>query len=83
MLLRDVENMKRYYSQFAPELSHTKYGEEIWQRYEAGELSVNTVLTGEFVEPDNAVDVDNVMNEIMTARDEYQEKQQRLVEAEL
>ena len=33
MLLRDVNNIRNYYGQFAPQLLVTKYGQEIWELY--------------------------------------------------
>jgi len=83
MLLRDVNNMTRYYSQFAPQLEKTKYGQEIWALYEAGALSSNTVLTGQFTEKNQVTDVSNVLHEITAAREEYEENNQRILELEL
>ena len=48
MLKRDVNNMTRYYSNYAPELSDTRYAEEIWGLYKDGELHPNAVLSGAF-----------------------------------
>ncbi len=83
MLLRDVDNMTRYYAQFAPQLEKTRYGPEIWSLYEAGLLTENTRLTGKFTEQNNITDVGNVINEISAARQEYEENKQRLVELQL
>lgn len=80
MLLRDVNNMRRYYAQFAPQLTTVQYGEEMWSLYEAGLLSADTVLTGKFVEPEGITDVDNIMDEIATARQEHEENIQRIQE---
>ena len=33
MLYRDVDNLKNYFSQFAPELAKTQYGKEIWNLF--------------------------------------------------
>ncbi|PVZ67783.1 PA4780 family RIO1-like protein kinase [Pelagibaculum spongiae] len=70
MLLRDVNNMTQYYSQFAPSLATTRYGEEIWEIFEAGDLSPKTVLTGEFADSEIAADVDEVLHEIDSAFEE-------------
>lgn len=83
MLLRDVNNMTRYYSQFAPQLEQTKYGQEIWALYEAGALSSNTVLTGKFTEKNKVTDVSDVLHEITAAREEHEENNQRILELEL
>src|SRR5690606_18644328 len=49
MLIRDVNNMTRYYAQFAPSLLDSNYAEEMWDLYEAGELKPETPLSGQFV----------------------------------
>ena len=43
MLVRDVDNLRRYFGRFAPELLATDYGHEIWALYEAGTLHPDTV----------------------------------------
>lgn len=75
MLERDVNNMRDYYGQFAPELLTTQYAKEIWDIYESGKLKPNTELTGHFDEPTEAADVDAVLIEIQEA---YEEEQARL-----
>ena len=74
MLKRDVDNMTRYYGQFAPELNHTHYAEELWALYEAGELSEDTELTGQFEVDESAADVDGVMEEIAAILAEEEER---------
>ena len=78
MLLRDVNNMRQYYSQFAPNLKHSRYGDEIWSIFEAGELSEKTVLTGKFVDSTVSADVDSVLDEINAAREEALARLQRI-----
>lgn len=79
MLLRDVNNMTRYYAQFAPQLKKTKYGLEIWSLYETGMLSENTLLTGKFIENNKQTNVSHVVDEIAAARKEYEENKQRML----
>ncbi|CAN7436282.1 serine protein kinase RIO [Pseudomonas sp. LjRoot71] len=67
MLERDVRNMAEYFGQFAPELKFTKYAKEMWALYEAGELTPETPLTGEFDDPEEEADIDAVMREIKAA----------------
>lgn len=81
MLERDVRNMAEYFGQFAPELKYTKYAKEMWALFEAGKLQPDTVLTGEFAEPEDAADVDAVMREIKAALAE-EAKKQALLNAE-
>jgi len=80
MLLRDVDNMTRYYSQFAPQLADTQYAQEIWALYEAGSLSESSELTGEFAQSDKITDVHNILDEISAAREEFLDNQQRILE---
>lgn len=67
MLERDVRNMAEYFGQFAPELKFTKYAKEMWALYEAGELTPDSPLTGEFDDPEEQADIDAVMREIKAA----------------
>lgn len=75
MFERDVNNITSYYGQFAPQLLKTRYAKEIWLLYEDGKLTPETPLTGEFVEEERVVDMDSLMDEIITAEDEYYERQ--------
>ncbi|MCP1205419.1 serine protein kinase RIO [Pantoea sp. B550] len=75
MFERDVDNITSYYGQFAPQLLKTRYAKEIWQLYEDGKLTPETPLTGKFVEEERVVDMDSLMDEIITAEDEYYERQ--------
>ncbi|MFT7235386.1 MAG: RIO kinase 1 [Methylophagaceae bacterium] len=81
MLERDVNNMTRYYSQYAPELIDSRYGKEIWALFENGELQPDTELTGYFAEQTQTADVDGVMVEIKSIIEEEQDRQQRIREA--
>ncbi len=80
MLERDVQNMTRYYAQYAPELLSSRYGKEIWTLFENGLLQPDTALTGYFEEDTALADVDGVMLEIKSILEEEQERQQRLRE---
>ncbi|MEI7817102.1 MAG: PA4780 family RIO1-like protein kinase [Desulfuromonadales bacterium] len=68
MLERDVENITAYFARFAPELSSTDFGREIWKLYASGSLSPTSELTGLFVQSDTPADVKGVMREIDYAR---------------
>lgn len=80
MLQRDVDNMKRYFSQFAPELQHTQYAKEIWALYESGKLHPESELTGKFVDTTSAADVDAIVEQIKAAKAEELERRERLRE---
>lgn len=75
MFERDVNNITEYYGQFAPQLLKTRYAKEIWALYEDGKLTPETVLSGLFVEEQHDVDMDSLMDEIITAEDEYYDRQ--------
>jgi len=81
MLARDVNNITRYYGQFAPELLHSRYAKEIWALFENGELSKDSELSGDFEEDTQAADVDGVMLEIKSILAEEEARQQRMREA--
>lgn len=70
MLLRDVGNLRDYFGRYAPELQETRYGPEIWDLYERGALTPDTVLTGHFEEKAGTVDLVSIMREIDDARAE-------------
>ncbi|KXI27401.1 PA4780 family RIO1-like protein kinase [Paraglaciecola hydrolytica] len=78
MLQRDVRNMSEYYGQYAPELVSTYYAEEMWELFEAGELTPDTELSGTFEFSDEAADVDSVLEEIKAAFAEEQERLERI-----
>ncbi|CAH0991055.1 hypothetical protein SIN8267_01156 [Sinobacterium norvegicum] len=78
MFERDVNNMRDYYGQFAPELNSTQFAQEIWALYEDGELTPDIELTGEFEQSNVAADVDAVIDEIKAAFVEEQERLERI-----
>ena len=82
MLRRDVANMTAYYGQYAPALLSTRYADEMWSLYEAGELLPETPLTGEFEDDQEAADVDAVVQEIKAVMAEEQERRERLMQNE-
>jgi len=82
MLERDVENMRQYYGQYAPELLKTQYAKEMWALYEAAELTVDVELTGEFVESTESADLEGILDEINAAREEELERLARIQSAE-
>lgn len=82
MLERDVNKIRDYYGQFAPELLNTQYAKEIWKLFEEGDLKPETKLTGLFDAPTEAADVDGVMEEIESVKAEEQSRLERMKEAE-
>ena len=82
MLARDVNNITRYYAEFAPSLLNTHYAEEMWALYAEGQLQPDTELTGQFEGASEAADLDAVLEEIKAVMQEEQERQERKQEAE-
>lgn len=78
MLERDVQNLTDFFGQFAPQLKNTRYGLEIWRLYEAGELTPDTVLTGEAEEDLHEADLVSVLREIEDARREEEARIARM-----
>ena len=78
MLLRDVDNLRGFFGQFAPALLATAYGPEMWDLYQRGLLQVDTVLTGRYAPKTGAVDLGAVMREIDDARAEETARRLRL-----
>lgn len=78
MFQRDVRNMTDYYAEFAPQLNETHYAEEMWALFQAGELTPDSVLTGEFEFDTTDADVDTVLEEIKAAFAEEQERLARI-----
>lgn len=74
MLNRDVNNITQYYGQLAPELLKTRFSPEMWSLYKEGKLEMDTVLTGEFFEPDTPADIDSVMADIQAVLNEERER---------
>ncbi len=82
MLERDINNMSIYYGQFAPELIDSNYAAEMWALFEAGELTPDSELTGEFKNSTHKANVDSVLEEIKAAWEEAQEREERANAAE-
>jgi len=80
-LARDVNKITAYYGLYAPELLTTRYAEEIWAIYEAGDLTPETELTGAFEAIESDPDVDAVIEEIKQAMLEEQQRLERMAEA--
>ncbi len=78
MLLRDVENLRNFFGQFAPELLTTQFGAEIWSLYERGALTNEAPLTGRFERKAGTVDVGGVLREIDDAKAEEAARKLRM-----
>jgi len=68
MLIRDVNNLRNFFGQYAPSLLGTQYGPEIWALYAAGQLLPGAPLTGRYERKAGEVDLSSVLREIEDAR---------------
>jgi RIO kinase 1 len=78
MLIRDVNNLRNFFGQYAPALLATQYGPEIWALYAAGLLVPGMPLTGRYERKPGAVDLSAVLREIEDARREEAERLLRM-----
>lgn len=76
MLIRDVDNVTRFFARFAPHLRNTQYGKEIWLLRENSVLAPDTPLTGRFQEARNDVDAQVILREIAAAKAEAEARHQ-------
>lgn len=67
MLERDVNNLRSYFSAFAPSLKDSQYGKEIWALYESGVLHPEQVLTGHVELDEHLADVEAVLLQVEMA----------------
>jgi RIO kinase 1 len=82
MLERDVDNMRATFGRAAPELLQTQYAREIWKLFEAGELTPESRLTGQFTRNSGAADVNAVLTQIEDERREAEARQRRRAAAD-
>lgn len=78
MLIRDVNNLRNFFGQYAPALLGTQYGAEIWALYAAGRLIPDMPLTGHYEHKAGEVDLRAVLREIEDARLEEAERLLRM-----
>lgn len=50
LLVRDVDNLQRFVTRFAPGRPVRPYAQELWQLFERGELTRHTTLTGVYAD---------------------------------
>ncbi|MHA7837288.1 MAG: RIO1 family regulatory kinase/ATPase domain-containing protein, partial [bacterium] len=78
LLLRDVENLERFLSRFAPGDRIQPFAEEMWALYETNRLEPDTQLTGSYRRPTGPVHTDEVLALIEDAgRDERRRRDPR------
>lgn len=67
MLERDVNNLRSYFSAFAPILKDSQYGKEIWGHYQGGLLTPALALTGHVPADERLADVEAVLLQVELA----------------
>jgi RIO kinase 1 len=77
MLTRDVNNMRDYFGQYAPDLLVTHYADEMWDLFEHGNLHPDTKLTGEFAQSNVDADIATMMRIIEDAKEEEEDRKER------
>ena len=78
LLIRDVKNLTTFFSRWIPQLRRTKYGPEMWDLYEKGELAPDTQLTGRWNPKKKKADTMSLLEEIEQMERENREKRERL-----
>ncbi len=81
LLIRDVENVTRFLSRFAPELLDFRFAGEMWDLYERGQLRPDTTLTGRWAARERRANVDQVVDEIQAAAREEARRRGEVVPA--
>lgn len=76
LLLRDVANITRFFSRWAPELRRMAYGEEMWLLLEHAALKPDTPLTGKFQAARHIADTAIVLREIAAAKAEAAKREE-------
>ena len=77
LLIRDVDNLTRILGRFAPELRRMRYGHEIWDLYERGELRPDSPLSGKRRRKAKA-DTSSLLAEIEEIERESRERREAL-----
>ena len=76
LLIRDVDNLTRFFERRVPGLRSSRYGAEIWDLYERGELTPESVLTGRFRRRGRNTDVTSLLAEMDELEREYRPRRE-------
>jgi RIO kinase 1 len=74
MLQRDANNLTTYFSRFAPALTHTQYGKEIWSLFQSVSLHPDVKLTGRFKVNTKPADLAAILSDIKAVQAEEEER---------
>jgi len=69
ILLRDIANITSHFMRGTP-LSHRRFGHEMWDYYERGELRPDTRLTGRFALPSHEVDAEVLLLQMLEVEED-------------
>jgi RIO kinase 1 len=75
LLLRDVENLHRFLSQFAPQARRLPYAEEMWELFQQNAITPETQLTGRYRPSERRANTHSVLELIHDAN--YDERKRR------
>ena len=78
LLIRDVSNLTQFLARYVPDLKTMRYGEEMWELYERGELTPTTKLTGRTKRKDTKVDTRSLLDEIADIEREARARREAL-----
>lgn len=78
LLLRDVDNMHRFLTRWAPKAPRMAYAEEMWSLHENNALTPDTVLTGRYRPTQRATSGDSVFGLIRDANRDEQRRREAL-----
>lgn len=78
ILIRDVRSLTTDLLSHQSGHKKLKYGEELWDIYRRAELEPDTVLTGQYVEPEIDVDTANILAEIAFFEEQERKKREAL-----
>jgi RIO kinase 1 len=76
LLLRDVENLHRFYSKFVPEVPRAPYAEEMWALYESNRLTPETRLRGQYRGSQKKANVTELMDFIGEVNEDERRRRQ-------
>ena len=76
LLLRDVDNLHRFLTRFAPEASPPPYAQEMWELYQGNRLRPETKLRGRYRVAPGKTDTSEVLALIGEAREEERERRE-------
>jgi RIO kinase 1 len=78
LLLRDVDNLHRFYSKFAPDEPRAPYAEEMWSLYESNRLTPETRLRGQYRSSQKKANVAELMDFIGEVNEDERRRRRAL-----